>query len=103
MTLDFVKARWNASLWDGIADARLARFRTPSFNPAMIARLEEIKTPTLIQWGRQDNVFPLEFGQQMSSKIPAAQLLTYKPCRHFPMLEQLDATVRDAVAFMRGL
>lgn len=69
----------------------------------MIARFGGIGTRTLIQWGRQDNVFPLELGQQMARMIPAAQLLTYEPCRHFPMLEQPDATARDAIAFMRGL
>lgn len=103
MSRDLVDAWWQDSQRDGSADARLARFRTPSFDPAMIARLGAIKTRTLIQWGRQDNVFPLELGQQMASKLPNAQLLTYEPCRHFPMLEQPDATARDAKAFMQSL
>lgn len=103
ITSAMVDAWWSASLREGVADARLARFRAPSFHPEMIARLKEIKTRTLIQWGRQDNVFALELGQRMASAIPAAQFLTYEPCRHFPMLEHSDATARDANAFMRGL
>jgi pimeloyl-ACP methyl ester carboxylesterase len=103
MTREMVDEWWSHSRREGVFGATLARYRAARANPAMLARLGEIETPALIQWGRQDNVFPLALGEFMANEIPNAQLVTYEPCRHFPMLEHPQETARDADAFMRRL
>jgi pimeloyl-ACP methyl ester carboxylesterase len=83
--------------------ASVARLRAPFAEPAVIARLGEIRTRTLIQWGEQDNVFPLGLGEHMARQIPNSQFLTYACCRHIPILEHPDRTAGDADAFMDSL
>lgn len=103
LTRDMVKDWWQASRRAGVPEATVARLRAPFAEPAAIARLGEIRTRTLIQWGEQDNVFPLEHGEQMARQIPNSQFLTYASCRHIPILEHPDRTAGDADAFMDSL
>jgi pimeloyl-ACP methyl ester carboxylesterase len=103
LTDEMVEEWWQASQRAGVVQATVARFRAPSTEPGAIARLGEIRTRTLIQWGEQDNVFPLELGEHMARQIPNSQLLTYACCRHFPMLEHPDRTAGDADAFVDSL
>ena len=103
LTCEMVEEWWHASRRAGVLRASVARLRAPFAEPAVIARLGEIRTPTLIQWGEQDNVFPLELGEHMARRIPDSRFLTYACCRHIPILEHPDRTAGDADAFMDSL
>jgi pimeloyl-ACP methyl ester carboxylesterase len=103
LTCEMVEEWWQASRRAGLLRASVARLRAPFAKPAVIARLGEIRARTLIQWGEQDNVFPLELGERMARQIPNSQFLTYACCRHIPILEHPDRTADDADAFMDSL
>ena len=102
-TCEMVEEWWRASRRAGVWRASVARLGAPFAEPAVIARLGEIRTRTLIQWGEQDNVFPLELGEHMARRIPDSRFLTYACCRHIPILEHPDRTAGDADAFMDSL
>jgi pimeloyl-ACP methyl ester carboxylesterase len=53
--------------------------------PLMLARLT---TPTLIVWGREDKIVPLECAELFHRAIPRSRLAIIDRCGHFPHLEQ---------------
>jgi pimeloyl-ACP methyl ester carboxylesterase len=49
--------------------------------------LGAIHAPTLILWGRQDRLVPLQFGESMQRGIAGAKLIVFDHCGHGPMIE----------------
>lgn len=54
---------------------------------AFLARQREIAIPTLIVWGRQDGLLPLEHAYEGAANIPGARLAIIDNCAHEPMME----------------
>jgi pimeloyl-ACP methyl ester carboxylesterase len=52
------------------------------------ARLGQVKTPTLLVWGEQDAVIPLEAAKTLQSWIPGSQLQVIPSCGHLPQQEK---------------
>ncbi len=50
--------------------------------------LKALKIPTLVLWGRQDRLLPLETGRHVASQIPGARLVIIDNCGHIPSVEQ---------------
>ena len=52
-------------------------------------RLNAIKQPTLIVWGREDGLTPLaREGEKFKQGIPHAQLVVFEQCGHVPQVEK---------------
>lgn len=51
-------------------------------------RLAEITLPTLVIWGSEDRVVPLDIGLQIAQRIPGADLQMLGRCGHVPHLER---------------
>ena len=51
-------------------------------------RLAEITSPTLVIWGSEDRVVPLDIGLQIAQRIPGADLHVLGRCGHVPHLER---------------
>ena len=68
---------------------------------AYYARLQR---PILIQWGGDGVVLPQVIGGEVAALFTGAPvtLKIYRNAGHLPMLEQPDASVRDAVEFLRA-
>jgi len=64
------------------------------------ARYRSIKAPTLLLWGREDEVTTLSFGERLARELPQARLAVYPRCGHFPMLEAVGASNADLTAFL---
>lgn len=47
----------------------------------------EIRVPTLIVWGKQDRVVPVQHAKVAHSKIPNARLHVFDKCGHTPQIE----------------
>ena len=58
---------------------RLLRHREGDLLPH---QLQEIQTPTLLIWGEEDRVVPIQVGQRLVKDLPDAQLITYKNAGH---------------------
>jgi len=52
------------------------------------AWIKEIKCPTLIVWGKQDEIVPFEHAARFHRDIAGSQLLAFDKCGHLPMIEK---------------
>lgn len=62
--------------------------------------LKQIKTPTLLIWGAQDKVVPLEKGQQLHNDLAHSTLTVYKDAGHLIPEEKPEQVTRDIIQFM---
>jgi pimeloyl-ACP methyl ester carboxylesterase len=63
-------------------------FRPHMYDPALPGMLGKIQVPTLIVWGREDQIVPLECAFQYQHAIPGATVRILDGCGHFAHLEQ---------------
>lgn len=49
--------------------------------------LHRIQAPTLLIWGKEDNITPAFVGEDFQEKIPHAELHFFENCGHAPMME----------------
>jgi pimeloyl-ACP methyl ester carboxylesterase len=72
------------------AIGRIAR----SIDTATLARyvplLKTIKTPSLLIWGNEDRVVPVENGRRLQRDLPNAQFVEIERCGHLPQEERPD-------------
>ncbi|MBT8472131.1 MAG: alpha/beta hydrolase [Marinicaulis sp.] len=69
--------------------------------PDPSAALSRIAAPTLILWGEDDILIPIEQGRKIESAIPKARLISYLGVGHAAQEEAPAQTVADAIAFLR--
>ena len=50
-------------------------------------QIENIKCPTLLVWGKQDNITPPFVGEKFNELIPNSTLILLDKCGHAPMME----------------
>jgi pimeloyl-ACP methyl ester carboxylesterase len=58
------------------------------YDPALPGMLSKIQVPTLVVWGREDRIVPLECAFLYQQAIPGASLEVLDHCGHFAHLEQ---------------
>ena len=54
---------------------------------ALDNKLQTLKQPTLVLWGREDKLIPLRFGEQFHREIVDSRLRIIDNCGHMPQLE----------------
>nr|WP_102142584.1 alpha/beta fold hydrolase [Mycobacterium sp. QGD 101] len=62
--------------------------------------IHRITAPTLITWGRDDRVSPLDMALIALRAIPNAELHVFPNCGHGAMIEQRDAFVTTVLSFL---
>ncbi|HEY5411165.1 MAG TPA: alpha/beta hydrolase [Caulobacteraceae bacterium] len=50
--------------------------------------LKTIRTPTLVIWGREDQLIPVADGRRIAAQIPGARSVIIGDCGHIPSVEQ---------------
>lgn len=70
--------------------------------PFLDDRLKDIKTPTLVIWGKQDKMIPLETGKRFAGDIPGARLAVIDNAGHLPQIEQPAAFSRAVKGFVKS-
>jgi pimeloyl-ACP methyl ester carboxylesterase len=71
------------------------------FTQAMPHLLENIAgLPTLLIWGKQDPVMPLNAGELYHQKIAGSKLVTFDQCGHLPEVEKVDDFIKEVVNFL---
>lgn len=76
------------------------RFMASSPEPPYWARLHTVTTPTLLTWGRDDRVSPLDMAIVPMRTMPNAELHVFPNCGHWTMLEAREAWERTVLAFL---
>jgi pimeloyl-ACP methyl ester carboxylesterase len=71
-------------------------------NPRLPKHLHRIQCPTLILWGKQDKLIPVEHGEFLARHIPGAKLDVLDRCGHMLPFEQREAFVSRTTKFVCG-
>ena len=90
---------WDLFLYPGNREATTTRFQAAPtlFKPT---DLQQLRLPTLILWGNQDQIFPKPTGEWFAANIPSAKLVTYDGVGHLPMQETAERSVQDVIDWM---
>jgi pimeloyl-ACP methyl ester carboxylesterase len=62
----------------------------------------ELRTRTLILWGKEDTLVPIDVAEAFRDRIPGAQLIVYEDCGHVPMEEVSERSAAAVRAFMQS-
>ena len=71
-------------------------------NPRLARFLPRVTNPTLIVWGREDRVVPVECGDQYRRALPNSKLAVLERCGHLPPIEHPDVFARLVLDFLGG-
>ena len=67
----------------------------------MAKDLPNMKQPSCIIWGKQDNVTPPEVAEDFQKLLPDADLFWIDKCGHAPMMEHPDEFNRILEAWLK--
>ncbi|HEY8949330.1 MAG TPA: alpha/beta hydrolase [Rhizomicrobium sp.] len=93
---------WEFARMKGSRQANAARFALPFTNDVK-EHIGDIKAPTLILWGEQDHLIPVESAYAFHKDIPGSKLIVYPATGHIPMEEVPDQSASDVRAFLTGV
>jgi pimeloyl-ACP methyl ester carboxylesterase len=82
------------------AFTQLIKAMESSKGPQPWANMHRITAPTLITWGRDDRVSPLDMALIPMRTIPNAELHVFPNCGHWTMIEAKDAFESTVLAFL---
>jgi pimeloyl-ACP methyl ester carboxylesterase len=91
-----------AMIGDASAQATYGDFQANN-NFDVMARLPEIKVPTLVIGGDADKMAPEKFCRFLAENISGAQLRMLRSCGHYPQVEQEQAFNDALDAFLSSL
>ena len=97
LTEELVQGRLQAALNPGHLDARK---KSSSAQRNFVAEVGNIKARTLIVWGRDDRVVPLDTGLRLLAGIPGAQMHIFGQCGHWVQFEHADEFNRLVTDFL---
>lgn len=109
LTDDFVEMRWQAATAEGALDGirriysreMLAVLRDMMLdNTDTIGLLRRIQAPTLVTWGRDDRVTPLDGFIAPMRMIRHCELHVFPNCGHWAMLERKHEWERVVMSFL---
>jgi pimeloyl-ACP methyl ester carboxylesterase len=69
------------------------------YDRSLPGMLEKVHVPTLIVWGAQDQIIPVECGQLYQHAIPGATLRLIEQCGHWPQFERPQELARLVTEF----
>lgn len=87
-------AAWNREM------AALLTWKPYMYNPKMPALMAQVNIPTLVVWGRQDAIVPVECGELYGAAIPGARLVVLEQCGHSPQVEKPQEFVQTVLPFL---
>ena len=76
------------------------RARTQAGQFPIVQDLGRVNARTLIIWGAEDAVIPLEAGRTMNSLIKGSKLVIIEKCGHVPQEEMPERVVDEIVSFI---
>lgn len=63
------------------------------YNPKLLPRLRRVSSPTLVIWGKDDQLISTAYGEAYTSAITGAKLALLDDCGHMPIVEQTEQTI----------
>ncbi|MBA6290149.1 alpha/beta hydrolase [Colwellia sp. MB3u-4] len=97
---ELVERYYQLSLREGNRSALKARFEQTLPGP-LAKKIQTIKQPTLLLWGKKDQLIPVKLGVQFAQEIPNSQLIVFDKLGHVPHEEDPQATVSAVIKFLQ--
>jgi pimeloyl-ACP methyl ester carboxylesterase len=63
--------------------------------------VKKITCPTLIVWGKEDEIIPYYHAEKFHRDIPNSSVIMYEKCGHVPMIENPIQLEKDVLAFLK--
>jgi len=102
VTEEAVDRYWELLRYPGNRRATMARF-SASYEPLSEAEIAAVNVPTLIIWGEEDRLIPVEAGRWLEQTMPNAQLAVYPEIGHLPHEEAVGPTLADLSKWLLNL
>ncbi len=69
------------------------------FNPALERWLHRIKVPTLVLWGAEDRLLPVQYAEVWRREVPGVTVEIIPACGHLLHVEQAEHVADRVLAF----
>ena len=76
----------------------LAAYAPSMTDPTLAERLETLRIPTLVLWGRSDGIVDIEYGRKYADAIHGARFRELDETGHMPQLETPDLVIETISA-----
>jgi pimeloyl-ACP methyl ester carboxylesterase len=90
---------WDFARMDGTREATLERFNLPR-DDYLATHAGRIAVPTLVLWGEEDHLVPVEAARVWAKTIRSARLIVYPATGHLPQEEMADKSAADVRTFL---
>src|SRR5436190_12382190 len=100
ITDEMIDRYWDFIRMDGTREATITRGRIR--DKRIRDDIPNIKTPTLILWGKDDRTIPVEAAYAFHAAIAGSKLVVYPNTGHVPQEEVADQSAADVRAFLSG-
>ncbi|MBA9007213.1 alpha/beta fold hydrolase [Thermomonospora cellulosilytica] len=111
VTEEMIEERWRQAtdpdtlassrrMYGRAAAAARAKMTAASDAPPYWAMLHKLRARTLITWGRDDRVSPVDMALLPMRTIPDVEVHIFPNCGHWVMIEQKEAWERTVLAFL---
>ena len=68
------------------------KFAWPIADHGLVNRLHRVATPTLVLWGRQDALVPVEYAEEFGGRIHGSRVEIVDDCGHVLQVDQPERT-----------
>jgi pimeloyl-ACP methyl ester carboxylesterase len=92
---------WDFARMEGSREATLKRFNLP-WDTSIKDHIAAIKAPTLILWGAQDHLVPVEAAHAYNDAIKGSKLIVYPDAGHVLQEDLPDQSAADVRAFLQN-
>jgi 2-hydroxy-6-oxonona-2,4-dienedioate hydrolase len=111
VTEELIEERWSQAtepstlasarkMYSRIALEAMGKAAAVSAEPPYWAMLHKVQARTLITWGRDDRVSPMDMALLPMRTIPDVELHVFPDCGHWAMIEQKGAWESAVLAFL---
>ncbi len=91
---------WELLLYPGNRRATVQRFGQYQGDDGAAAKLKGLTVPTLILWGREDKLIPVEVAEWFNSQIPGSRVTILDNIGHIPMEEAPDRSLAPVLELL---
>ncbi|MDR7307558.1 alpha/beta hydrolase [Rhodoferax saidenbachensis] len=99
VTAELVDRYYELTLRAGNRAALVQRFGQMRWDH--VEQIKTLKLPTLILWGAQDRLIPLDNGRHFAADIAGAHLVVFEQLGHVPQEEDAQSTVHAVKEFLK--
>ncbi len=72
------------------------------YNPRLSFLMQQVRIPSLIVWGRQDAIIPVNCGELYNKALAGSSLKFIDDCGHVPELEKPQEFVSTVLEFLQS-